>query len=94
MISNLYRLLLLLVVAQSLRVIPESVALADNSLSGGIPNVGGILSTDRINPYNRPFMVEYACICVTNQQLCPGAFTFCDRGGLATDGKSCDQALA
>lgn len=94
MIATLYRLLTLLVIAQSLLIVPASAAPADISLSGEIPNVGAILSTDRINPNNPPFLVECTCKCVTNEQLSPGRFTFCERGGLATDGKSCDQAFA
>lgn len=89
-----YRSLTLLLVLQSLFLRPAVAAPADESLAGGIPNVGAILSTDRINPNNPPFLVECTCKCVTSEQLSPGRFTFCDRGGLATDGKSCDQAFA
>ena len=94
MVSNLHRLLTLLVVAQSPRIIPASATPTDNSLSEGIPHVAAILSTERINPHNPPFLVECTCTCVTNEQLSHGRFAFCDCGGLATDGKSCDQAFA
>ena len=92
--STSFRSLTLLVIVQSLIISPALAAPADESFSGAIPNIGAILSTDRINPNNPPFLVECTCKCITGEQVSPGRFTFCDRGGLATDGKSCDQALA
>ncbi len=94
MTTMLYRLLTLLVIVQSLIIEPALAAPSAGSLSEEIPNVGAILSTDRINPANPPLIVECTCKCITNEQLSPGRYTFCERGGLIPQGSTCDQEFA
>jgi hypothetical protein len=94
MTTMLFRLLTLLVIAQSLIIEPALAAPITPPLSEGIPDVGAILSTDRINPANPPVIVECTCKCITNEQLAPGRFTFCERGGLIPQGSTCEQEYA